>query len=147
MAEKNKSERTAADQSIEVLQERYGKLNTRKIQAETNLENAHRQLETLKEEAREKYGTDDVETLLARARLPRASRVPRGLLEHPWSATLALAASAFVAVGTAGVANSGRAGLAGAAALAAVEASLIVLSFVAFGRTLGLRDAARDRAR
>ena len=91
---------------------------------------------------------DDVETLLARAGLPQAaSRTVRGLLAHPWAATLALAALAFVALSAAGVASSGRAGLAGAAALAAVEASLIVFSFGAFGRTLGLRDTARHRAR
>jgi len=84
---------------------------------------------------------DDVETLLARLPLPQVSRTARGLLAHRWAATIALAAFAFVAVSAAGVVNSGRAGLAGAEALAAVEASLIVLSFVAFGRTLGLRDA------
>jgi hypothetical protein len=90
---------------------------------------------------------DDVETLLARARLPEASRIVRGLLAHPWPATLSLAALAFVAVIAAGVVSSGRAGLDGAAALAAVEASLIVFSFVAFERTLGLRDARRHRPR
>src|SRR5829696_1650126 len=90
---------------------------------------------------------DDVETLLARARLPQASRTLRGLLAHPWPATLALAALAFVAVSAAGVVSSGRAGLAGAVALAAAEASMIVFGFVAFGRTLGLRDAAPRRAR
>ena len=84
---------------------------------------------------------DDVETLLGRARLTQASRILRGLLAHPWRATLGLATLAFIAVTAAGIANSGRSGLAGAAALAAVEASLIVFSFVAFGRTLGLRDA------
>jgi len=83
---------------------------------------------------------DDVETLLARARLAQASRILRGLLAHPWPATLGFAAMAFIAVTAAGIANSGRSGLAGAAALAAAEASLIVFSFVAFGRTLGLRD-------
>jgi hypothetical protein len=90
---------------------------------------------------------DDFENLIARARLHRASRAPRALLAHAWPSTLALAAIAFVAVGAAGVGSSGRAGLAGAGALAAVEASLIVLSFVAFGRMLGLRDAARRRGR
>ncbi len=90
---------------------------------------------------------EDVETLLARARLPQASRPLRGVLAHPWPATVALAALAFVAVSAAGVVGSGRAGLAGAAALAAVEAALIVFSFVAFGRALGLRDAPRHRAR
>ena len=84
---------------------------------------------------------DDVETLLSRAGVPQASRPVRGLLAHPWPATLALAALAFVAISAAGLV--GRAGLAGGAALAGVEASLIVLGFAALGRTLGLRDAAR----
>ena len=82
---------------------------------------------------------DDVETLLTRARLPQASRPLRWLLAHPWPATLALAALAFAAVTATGVAGSGGNGLAGAATLAAVEASLIVVGFAAFGRTLGLR--------
>jgi len=89
---------------------------------------------------------DDVETLFSRARLPRASRALCALLEHPWPATLALASVAFVAVGAVGVVSSGRAGLAGSAALAAVESFLVVCSFVAFGRVLGLRDAARHSA-
>jgi hypothetical protein len=90
---------------------------------------------------------DDVETLLARARLPQASRIVRRLLAHPWRATLALAALSFVAVSAAGVVSSGRARLGGAAALAAVEASLIVFSFAALGRTLGLREATRHHSR
>lgn len=51
------------EQSIEHLQKRYNDLNTRKIQAETNLKNAKNQLEQLQSQAREKYGTDDVEAL------------------------------------------------------------------------------------
>jgi hypothetical protein len=47
-------------QSIEQLQTRYQTLNTRKIQAEAHLESATKQLDALKKEAREKYGTDDV---------------------------------------------------------------------------------------
>jgi hypothetical protein len=90
---------------------------------------------------------DDVEIVLARVRLRRASRALRALLAHPWQATFTLAALAFAAVSTAGVLSSGRAGLAGSAKLAAVEASMIVFSFAAFGRTLGLRDAARRKAR
>src|SRR5262245_37709430 len=50
-------------QSIEELQQRYSKLNTRKIQAETNLENARRLLADLQKQAREKYGTDDLVAL------------------------------------------------------------------------------------
>jgi len=50
-------------QPIEVLQQRFQSLNTRKIQSETNLENARKELERLQREAREKYGTDDVDAL------------------------------------------------------------------------------------
>jgi chromosome segregation ATPase len=60
-------DKTAAEaiepQSIEDLQERYQLLNTRKIQAETNLANAKKQLEQLQQEAREKYQTDDLAAL------------------------------------------------------------------------------------
>jgi hypothetical protein len=66
MDKQAKSVDVAELQSIEALQGRYNKLNTRKIQAETNLENARRQLEQLKQEAREKYGTDDVTALRAK---------------------------------------------------------------------------------
>jgi hypothetical protein len=67
----------------------------------------------------------------------------RALLAHSWAATFTLAALAFVAVSLAGVADSDGSGLAGAAVLGALEASLILVSFLALGRTLGLRDAAR----
>jgi chromosome segregation ATPase len=50
-------------QTIEQLQDRYQQLNTKKIQAETNLDNARQQLAKLQEEARTKYGTDDVALL------------------------------------------------------------------------------------
>ncbi len=50
-------------QSIETLHQRYQALHTRKIQSETNLENARKELERLQREAREKYGTDDVDEL------------------------------------------------------------------------------------
>ncbi|MEX2389191.1 MAG: hypothetical protein WD534_15040 [Phycisphaeraceae bacterium] len=53
-------------QTIEQLQQRYNLLNTRRIQAETNLENAEKQLEKLKKQARKQYGTDDVEKLKAK---------------------------------------------------------------------------------
>jgi hypothetical protein len=59
---KRKNE-AAGEQSIEELQERYKKLNTRKIQADTNLEHATHRLTELKDEARAKFGTDDVEEL------------------------------------------------------------------------------------
>jgi hypothetical protein len=57
---KSHSENGASQQTIEQLQQRYQVLNTRRIQAETNLENARKQLEGLKKEAREKYGTDEI---------------------------------------------------------------------------------------
>src|SRR5262245_1560510 len=63
MNEKVEASPGTPKQSIEELQKRYQKLNTRKIQAETNLENARMQLERLRKEAREKYGTDDVDEL------------------------------------------------------------------------------------
>jgi len=47
-------------QSIEQLQQRYQQLHTRKIQAEAHLDNARKQLTTLQDEARQKYGTADV---------------------------------------------------------------------------------------
>jgi chromosome segregation ATPase len=50
-------------QSIEELQRRFQSLNTRKIQSETHLENARKELDRLQQEAREKYGTDDVDEL------------------------------------------------------------------------------------
>lgn len=50
-------------QSIEELQRRFQSLNTRKIQAETHLENARKELERLQREAREKFGTDQVDEL------------------------------------------------------------------------------------
>lgn len=60
---KSNPENGASQQTIEQLQKRYQALNTRRIQAETNLENARKQLEGLKKEAREKYGTDDIDQL------------------------------------------------------------------------------------
>lgn len=53
----------SGEQSIEQLQARYQALNTRKIQAETHLQNARDQLATLKKQALDAYGTDDVEQL------------------------------------------------------------------------------------
>ncbi len=55
---------TAADGNpIEELAERYTGLNTKKIQAETNLDNARRQLQELQNQAKEKYGTDELDEL------------------------------------------------------------------------------------
>lgn len=50
-------------QNIEQLTQRYNRLHTRKIEAETNLKSAHKQLDALKAEAREQYGTDDLDAL------------------------------------------------------------------------------------
>lgn len=54
------------EQSIEQLQDRYQKLHKRQIQAETNLDRAKEQLDALKQEARDKYATDDLEQLRAK---------------------------------------------------------------------------------
>lgn len=58
-----KSAPSAGDQEFDRLTKRYEALNTRKIQAETSLQHARQQLDALKQEAREKYGTDDVAEL------------------------------------------------------------------------------------
>ncbi|MBS3759644.1 MAG: hypothetical protein KGY61_13395 [Desulfobacterales bacterium] len=50
-------------QTIDELKARYENLNKRKIQAEANLENARNQLEELKAQARQEFGTDDVASL------------------------------------------------------------------------------------
>src|SRR3954453_15813268 len=59
----NKATVSDGKQSIEQLQRRHEQLNTQKIQAQTKLESARQQLEALKREAREKYGTDDLAVL------------------------------------------------------------------------------------
>ena len=51
------------EQSIEQLQQRYQDLNKKKIQAETQRDNAKTRLDELKTQARDKYGTDDVAQL------------------------------------------------------------------------------------
>jgi chromosome segregation ATPase len=48
---------------IDALRAKFDELNTRKTKAETNLENARKQLEKIKAEAREHFGTDDLEAL------------------------------------------------------------------------------------
>lgn len=50
-------------QGIESLTDRYNRLHTRKIEAETNLKSARKQLDDLKKEALEKYGTDNLDAL------------------------------------------------------------------------------------
>jgi chromosome segregation ATPase len=53
----------AAEQAIEQLQQRYEQLNKQKIQAETKHDSANATLKALKQEARDKYGTDDIDEL------------------------------------------------------------------------------------
>lgn len=50
-------------ESIEQLRERYDKLNHRKTEAQTLLKQAESELERLRSEAKEKFGTDDLDDL------------------------------------------------------------------------------------
>ena len=50
-------------QDIETLKKRYDQLSKEKTRAETNLDNARRQLEEMKKQARDNYGTDDLAEL------------------------------------------------------------------------------------
>lgn len=50
-------------ESIEQLRERYEKLSHRKTEATTLLKQAEGELERLRAEAKEKFGTDDLEAL------------------------------------------------------------------------------------
>jgi multidrug efflux pump subunit AcrA (membrane-fusion protein) len=64
-------------QTIEELQKRYQHLRDKKVQAETHFSNAQTQLDDLKRQAREKYGTDDLselEQMLAKLRLENEQR-------------------------------------------------------------------------
>jgi len=49
--------------SIEDLTDEYNRLNERRIQAQTQLDEATKQLESLQEEALEEFGTSDVDEL------------------------------------------------------------------------------------
>jgi chromosome segregation ATPase len=53
-------------QDIDALRSRYQKLSTAKTRAETNLEHARTQLDHLKRQARDAFGTDDLEQLKAK---------------------------------------------------------------------------------
>ncbi len=53
-------------QSIEKLQVRHTELNKKKIQTETQCENAKRELDALQKQAMENYGTHDVAALTAK---------------------------------------------------------------------------------
>lgn len=50
-------------ESIEQLRERYDRLNHRKTEAQTLLKSAETELERIRAEAREKFGTDDLDAL------------------------------------------------------------------------------------
>ena len=52
-------------QGIEELRQRYESLKTKKITAEANLTTSSHALDNLKKQAREKYGTDDLQALRA----------------------------------------------------------------------------------
>jgi hypothetical protein len=69
---KSNTESKSVNQSIEQLQARYHDLNKKKIQAETNLDNAKKTLDNLKAEAREKFGSDDVDELREKLRAMKA---------------------------------------------------------------------------
>jgi SMC interacting uncharacterized protein involved in chromosome segregation len=53
-------------QGIEELQQRYQSLNAKRITAEADLKNAQKRLDELKQDARAKYGTDDIGELQAK---------------------------------------------------------------------------------
>ena len=50
-------------QEMDELRRRYERLRERRITAEADLKNANQELDRLKQEAREKYGTDDLAEL------------------------------------------------------------------------------------
>ena len=52
-------------QTIEQLRERFQQLHTEKVRAEQDHKNAQETLETLKAQAREQFGTDDIDQLKA----------------------------------------------------------------------------------
>lgn len=59
------NEQNTADdkQSIEELTDRYSKLNEKRLTAKANAETAGKRLEELKRQARDEFGTDDVDEL------------------------------------------------------------------------------------
>jgi phage-related tail protein len=50
-------------ETIEQLRERYDRLNHRKTEAQTLLKSAEVELDRIRADAREKFGTDDLESL------------------------------------------------------------------------------------
>ena len=69
---KANTEANGAEQTIEQLQARYHDLHTKKITADANLKNAKEKLDELKEEARQKFGTDDLDELREKLRAMKA---------------------------------------------------------------------------
>ena len=63
MAKRKTAAKQADQQDIGKLTERYHELNTRKIQAQTNLDNARKRLAELKDKAKKEYDTDDLDEL------------------------------------------------------------------------------------
>jgi len=69
MAKTNPSDAAASQaqwQDIEALRERHNRLDRKRIETETDLRHAQKQLDELKQEAQQKYGTDDLATLKAK---------------------------------------------------------------------------------
>jgi prefoldin subunit 5 len=54
---------SSPENDIETLKKRHKELDTLRTKARANLENAQKQLDELKAEARQGYGTDDLEQL------------------------------------------------------------------------------------
>lgn len=65
MPSENKAQ-SGSTLDIEQLKKKHKELERRKTTAEADLRNATQQLDALKEEARQKYGTDDLDELRAR---------------------------------------------------------------------------------
>lgn len=55
--------KSTKNQTIKELQERFNDLQHQRTRVDTNRENSEKQLAALKEEAREKFGTDDLKQL------------------------------------------------------------------------------------
>jgi chromosome segregation ATPase len=58
--------KTPGQQDIEQLRKRHTELDRKKAAAEANLKTANEQLDQLKKQAREQFGTDDLEQLRAK---------------------------------------------------------------------------------
>lgn len=69
----------AGEKTIEQLQKRYQDLNTQKIQAARDLDHANMQLDALRKEAREKYGTDDLAELQDKLKAMKADNEAKRL--------------------------------------------------------------------